>query len=283
MAENIIFENVIDKINLTSTNINSYFDKIDLYNINIYDLFRKIPKYNLIIYIFILFLIYNFITRLTIRLNDILFFFISISLIYFLIKKDYTNFINYVDDKKIQLDFLHKLIFNKEFKYSSSLNTIITPMDLINISYLYLNPLIVDFYYNLRNGITYNISAYIDSVIHANNVIGLEYQFTIGINKTYLNYQVAIEEVKESLNNFNSMLYNMPSTIVSYNKFKESMKILHKLLNSHIDKIGKILKSENKLKEIDLFKMPDDFYDQYNIISADNTKTKDYISVYDMY
>lgn len=283
MAENIIFENVIDKINLTSTNINSYFNKIDFYNVNIYDIVSKIPKYNLVIYIFIIFLIYNFITRLTIRLNDILFFLISTLLIYFLIKKDYTTFINYVDDKKIQLDFLHKLIFNKEFKYSSSLNTIITPIDLINISYLYLNPLIIDFYYNMRNAIIYNISAYIESVIHANNVIGLEYQFTIGINNTYLNYQVAIEEVKESLNNFNSMIYMMPSTIVNYNKFKDSIKILHKLLNQHIQKIGDILKSENKLKEINLFKMPDDFYDQYNIISPDNTKTKDYISIYDMY
>ena len=81
----IIFENIINKINNSTENINSYFENIDIYNTNIYDIIDKIPKYNIIIYIFIIFLIFNFVSRLNIRLNEILTWIICILLLYFLI------------------------------------------------------------------------------------------------------------------------------------------------------------------------------------------------------
>lgn len=280
----IIFENLIDKINLSSNNINQYFEKIDLYNTNIYDILSKIPKYNIIIYILIVFLIFNFVGRLTIRLNEILVFLISIVLIYLLTKKDYTNFIKYTNDKKLQLDYLHKLIFNnKEYDFSSNINTIVKPVNSVHISYLYLNPLIVQFYYDMRQQSIYNISSYINSVVHSNNVIGLEYQSSIGINRTYLNYQLAIDETKNALNELNSVIYKLPSTIVNYKKFNEGIIILHQLLNKHILTMSTLFKNDNKTKEINLDKMPNDFYDDYFIISADDTKTNDYISVFNMY
>ena len=109
----IIFQNIIDKINTSSNNINSYFNNIDYYNTNIYDIYTKIPKSNIIIYIFIVFIVFNFISRLEIRLNEIMTFLVSIVLIYILFKKDYSEFIKYTNVKKSQLDFLHKLIFNR--------------------------------------------------------------------------------------------------------------------------------------------------------------------------
>lgn len=283
MSENIIFKNIFDKISESSDNINNYFKNIDRYNTNIYDIISTLPKYNLIIYIFIIFLIYNFVSKLEIRLNEILIFLICIILIYFLIKKDYSKFIEFTDIKKVQLDYIHSLIFNKKFQYSIKLDSIMKPENIINISYLYLNIPLVDFYYNIRENTRYNISGYLNSIIHSNNVIGLDYQSEIGLNRTYLNYQTAIDETKQALNELNSCIYNLPSTIISYNKFNDSIKILHGLLNQHILNMSKIFKNNNKVKDIDIYSMPDNFYEDYFVIADDDTKMKDYMSVFNMF
>ena len=280
----IIFQNIIDKINTSSNNINSYFENSDYYNTNIYDIYTKIPKSNIIIYIFIVFILFNFISRLEIRLNEIMTFLVSVILIYILFKKDYSEFIKYTNVKKNQLNFLHELMFNsKDVDYAKLSDIFFKPVGHNDKSFLYLNPLIVQFFYNLRNFSQINISAYINSIIHCNNVIALSYQSTIGINRTYLNYELAIEETKKALNDFNSFIYNITSAERSYNKLKDSIKILHSLLNKHISDMAVIFKNENKMGEMSIDKRPDSFYDMYFKIGEDDTKRLDYMSVYDLY
>ena len=280
----IIFQNIIDKVNTSTNNINSYFDNIDYYNTNIYDIYTKIPKSNIIIYILIVFIVFNFISRLEIRLNEIMTFLVSVILIYILFKKDYSEFIKYTNVKKGQLDFLHKLIFNDtDVDYAKVADVFLKPVGNNDKSFLYLNPLIVQFFYNLRNYSQINISSYVNSIIHSNNVIGLYYQSSIGLNRTYLNYELAIEETKKALNDFNSLIYNISSTKKSYNNLEDSIKILHSLLNKHISDMAVIFKNENKMGNMSIDKRPDSFYDMYFKIGENDTKTLDYMSVYDVY
>ena len=279
-----IFGNIIEKITLSTDNINNYFKNIDYYNTNVYDIFTKLPNYNIIIYIFIVCIVYFILNKLTIRLNEILFFFISILLIYFLTKKDYSEFIKFTDNKKIQLEFLHKLMFNTRFYDDVSLlNNVLRPIEKSNLSYLYLNPLIVQFYYDIRQYVRYNISAYVKSIIHTNNLIGFEYQSKIGLNRTYLNFQTAIMESKSALNELNSVIYKIPSTIVTYTKFNNSIKLLQSLLLEILKNIATYFKNDNKVKELNNYSMPDNFYESYFTINSDCTKEKDYISTFDMY
>lgn len=280
----IIFQNIIDKVNTSSNNINSYFENSDYYNTNIYDIYTKIPKSNIIVYIFIVFIVFNFISRLEIRLNEIMTFLVSVILIYILLKKDYSEFIKYTNVKKSQLDFLHKLIFNDtDVDYAKLSDLFFKPDDHNQKSFLYLNPLIVQFFYNLRNYSQVNISAYVNSIIHSNNVIGLYYQSTIGIDRNYLNYELAIEETKKALNDFNSFIYNIASAKKAYNRLEESIKILHSLLNKHISDMAVIFKNDSKMGEMSIYKKPDSFYDMYFKIGDDDTKTEDYMSVYNLY
>ena len=202
--DGFIFKNLLNKINNSSDDINTYFKNDDLYNNNIYEILSKIPKYNIIVYIFIIFLIYNFIKKLEIRLNEILVWIICILLIYLLIKKDYTQFIQYTIVKKNQLEFLHKLMFDDyTWDYEKKNNLLLKPINSNNKSYLYLNPLIVEFFYNIREYSQYNISSYVNSLLHTNNVIGFEYEALIGLNNKYDNYEVAIVESKKALNELN--------------------------------------------------------------------------------
>jgi hypothetical protein len=282
--EDIIFKNVLDNINKTSVNFNNYFDNLDYYNNNIYDIIKKLPKYNIIIYIFIVFILFNFFGRLNIRLNEVLVTFISFVLIYFLIKKDYTEFIEYTKVKKNELNFLHKLMFDDNtWDYERKTNVLVKPLNSNNKSYLYLNPLLVQFFYNIREYSQYNTVSYVNSLLHCNNVIGLEEQSKIGLNNSYENYTVAVDEAKKALNELNSVIYSLPLTLVTYNKFDESIKYLHGLLNQHIRNIGIVFKNYNKHNDFSKEMMPDNFYDSYFSISPDDTKTMGYKSVYNMF
>jgi hypothetical protein len=282
--EGLIFENIIQKITDSSKNINKYFNNYDLYNSNIYDIILKLPKYNIIIYILIIFLIYNFISRLNIRLNDILVFIVCLLVIYLLIKKDYTEFIYYTIDKKKQLDFLHKLMFDEyTWDYEKESNLLVRPITGSNKSYLYLNPALIDFFYNIREYSQYNISSYINALIHSNNVIGFEYQAKIGLNNSYENYDTATLEVKKALNQLNSVIYNLPSSLIGYNKFKDSINILHGLLNQHLIEMSIIFKNNNKEKDINISQMPDNFFERNFYISSNDTKTRDFNPIFDVY
>jgi hypothetical protein len=280
--DSIIFQNIYDKVSNSASNINNYFDNIDYYNNNIYDIIDKLPKYNIIIYIFIITIIYAIISRFQIRLNEILTFLFCYLVIYLLLNKDYKEFIKYTQYKKDQLNFLHKLMFNNNWEYAKH-NSVISKANKNKKSYLYLNPVIVELFYNIREYSQYNVTSYVNSLLHCNNVLGIEYEANIGLDRDYLNYEMAVQETKKALNELNSIIYNLPLDKISYKKLKKSTTLLHELLNKNIKNISVLCKNDNKKTEINMFSKPDNFYDDYFIISSDDTKTSDYNSTFNMF
>jgi hypothetical protein len=277
----IIFHNLIDKINKVSLNINKYFDNFESYDSDIFNIFIKLPNFYYILYILIIFLIFNFISKFEIRLNDILTFFISIIVIYFLIRINFKKFNNYTKTKELQLDFLHKLMFDEDFSYALKDDFIIKPTR--QKSYLYIDPLIVEFFYEIREYSQYNISSFVRSLFHCNNILSIIYDSKIGLNREYLNYETVIFETKGALNELSSVLYNTPNNKITFNKFRYSITKLHKILNQHIYDFGNLIKSENKLEEINLYSRPDNFYDEYFFISPNDTKTLNYQPSFNLY
>lgn len=277
----LIFQNLLDNINQTSTDISSFIKDTKLYDLDIFNILIRLPPYFIIIYILIIFIIFNFLSRFNIRLNDIFSLFISIIILYFLIKGNFKNFSNYTKLKDIQLDFLHKLIFENEYSYALKDDFLIKPHN--EKTYLYTDPLIIDFFYNIKDVSQYNITSFTKSIIHCNNILGLCYEAKIGLNREYFNYETIILESKKALNELNSVIYNIPSSIIIFNKFRNSMLMFQKLLNQHIYDIGLLFKSNNNLDDINLYKRPDNFYDEYFFISPNDTKTENYHSVYNMY
>jgi hypothetical protein len=282
--ENIIFKNIYNKVDNTTKNINNYFDNIDYFNNGIFDILYQIPKYNLIIYIFIVFLFFRFIDSYDIKLNNIFALMIVVIFMYFVlnIKKKNNDYIK--NNNNIKLKFLHKLMFDSEYSMVNSDILLIKPENSLFKSYLYKDTQIIELYYSMRNYSQFNISAYVNSLIHTNNVIGLEDDNKLKVNNSYENYQLAIDETKKAMNELNSIIYNLPSTKISYNKFKNDLQLLHKFLNSYIRSMGERLKNNNRILEnITIDYTPDNFYDSYFVISPDVTKENDYISTFDMY
>jgi hypothetical protein len=281
----IIFKRVIDKINDASSSVIEYFDNFSIYNANFYEILKNIPKQNIVIYLFIALIIFNLIRPLNIRLNEILTFMVCILVIYYLIQKDYSEFTSFIKVKKNQLNFLHKLIFNeKGWSYQIEDEISFQPSILKKKSYLYMNPVIVELFYNARKYVEFNPNAYISSIRHCNNVIGLDYETKIGLNREYYNYDTAVLETKKALNDFQSFIYSIdPLTLQNFPQFLDYQTKLHELLNAHLYNMSILFKEKNKSEELSVDKRPDNFYDMNFFISPDNTKTRDYNSVFDMY
>lgn len=279
----IIFQNLLDSFYESSNKINLFFDNKKFFENDLFIILLDIPKHKYIIYIIITFIIFNFISRLNIKLNELFSFLISCIVIYFLIRIDYTDFSKYTKNKTEEIRFLHKLMYDNKNEYVTANpdNFFIMPIHPYEKSYLYLDPILVQLFIEVRPISSYNISAYVNSLFHCNNIIGIEYESKIGLNREYLNYNTAILEKSKALNAFNSAIYNQPEATIL--KYMESLKILQSILNNHLKVIGEYFKNNNILNDITINSVPNDFYDINFFISPDDTKTKDYISVYNMY
>jgi hypothetical protein len=280
----LIFNNLLEKVGTASENLNDYLNDNKLYNNNIYDILYNLPKNLIVFYILIALLIYFIIKQLNIKLNEILTFLICSIVIYFLIQKDYSSFTKFTKMKNEQLLFLNKIMMNKTYKIENNINNNILDSNIVkDKSYLYLDPLIIDFFYDVRECAKYNISSYTNALKHSNILLGIEYESNIGINRKYYNYEMAVEQSKKALNEFQALIYSIPSTIISYNKFEGSLKILHQILNAHLIKMNQLFQNLTDIENITIDTYPDNFYDMNFFISADDTKTKNYISTYNMF
>jgi len=279
----IIFQNVYDQFFDLSDNINNYFLKMDTYKTDIYYILESLPKSTYIIYIVVIFIIFRFVLSQNITISHLFSFFIALFIVYFLIRYNYSSFMKYISHKSDELKFLNKLMYDhKDFWITAGTNNFfVTSNNNEFTTYLYLDPVVIDLFINIKPMIVFNLSAYVTTLFHVNNVIGIDYQSKIGVNRQYLNYNSAVLEKNKALNSLNSSIYKLPESIIP--KYMKSIKLLHKILSNYLLSIGKYFKNNNKLNDLTVDKMPDDFYDIDFVISADDTKTRDYISVYDMY
>lgn len=263
----IIFNNYLKKSNETNKKVNEFLDKKDLYIPNIFNILNTIPSNNVMFYFFLVLIIYAFLRSREIRINDIFIFLVCVLVVYLLIQKDYVNFIKFTDNKKIQIKFLEKLLFNNNSYETAIIGgeslTINSPN--IKTSYFYYDPIIIEFYYNIRDVINYDISSYINSLTHTNNLLKISYQSNILKENLKENYEQAIIEKDKALNFLSYMIFNVPTNNITYNKYKDSLNILHSRLNAHIDNMAILFKDITKQKNDDTsMYLPTDTFEKNN-------------------
>jgi hypothetical protein len=281
-----IFNNYLDKSNETNKKVTEFLDKKDLYIPNIYNVLNTIPSNNIIFYFFIVLLIYAFLKNREIRLNEIFIFLICILVIYLLIQKDYVKFLTFTDDKKLQIKFLEKLMFQtNNFETAIIGGESLTELNVNSkISYLYYDPIIIEFYYNIRDVIKYNMSSFIDSLLHTNNLLRLSYQSNILKENLKENYEQAIIEKKKSLNSLSYLVFSMPINNILQKKYKDSLDILHTRLNGHINNMAILFKDITRQKNKDTsFYLPSDTFEKNNETQPFDKDNRKSSLTYDLY
>ena len=119
MSELIIRE-IIHNIGKSSQIIIDNFDKLLEPTQNIYHVLEKIPHYKKVLYILLSCIIIFVITKYDIKLNLLFSMFVSVIVIYYFISRDDILEQKFLDDKQIQLKFLHNLLFYERDKYVTS-------------------------------------------------------------------------------------------------------------------------------------------------------------------
>lgn len=278
-----VFARMYDDTAKATRNINNYFEKFEIYNSNLYQILNQIPQYNIVQYLFIGAIIYFIFSFYNIEIKHLFILFISILIIGYLIQKDFGDFNQYISFKKDQLRFINKLCFDGEYfqNFGPKDNMNIFPQ--IKKSYLYRNPLIVEFYYNLREFTQYNLSAYVSSILHTNNIMALHHQIKTGVLNPFANVDTIKNEMTESLNAFSSLIYKAPDSPISTNKLKNSVDALQSLLLFYIIEVEEICQKKNKNIGLNYLSKPDDQLNTQFEVHPNDTKTREYNSVYNLY
>lgn len=278
-----VFARMYDDTAKATRNINNYFEKFEIYNSNLYQILNQIPQYNIVQYLFIGAIIYFIFSFYNIEIKHLFILFISILIIGYLIQKDFGDFNQYISFKKDQLRFINKLCFDGEYfqNFGPKDNMNIFPQ--IKKSYLYRNPLIVEFYYNLREFTQYNLSAYVSSILHTNNIMALHHQIKTGVLNPFANVDIIKNEMTESLNAFSSLIYKAPDSPISTNKLKNSVDALQSLLLFYIIEVEEICQKKNKNIGLNYLSKPDDQLNTQFEVHPNDTKTREYNSVYNLY
>jgi hypothetical protein len=281
----IIFSKIYNKSYEVMNNINSSIIDNNKFKTDIVDLLFEMPSYYIVIFIFISFIIYFVYSKLEIRLNDILIFLIIVLFFYIMLKANSKVFYNFIKEKDVKLNFLHKLMFDtRNWTNNNTNNNLnVLPSGYFKKSYLYLNPDIIDLYYNVRDYSQYNIEAYVNSLIHTNNLLKLSYESKNLKMNEYGNYTIAIDEMNKSLNEFSTFIYNAPLTGETYKKIHSSILLLRSLLTSELEDMNIAFKNNNKTENLTIHSRPDDFYDINFLISPNDVKDINYMPNYNIY
>ena len=279
-----IFSNFYDTASTTMDNLNRFIDKSINGNSDIINIVNTIPKYYIIIYIFIGLLIFSVVSKLNVEIKHIMIFLIAYVVIGYLFKNNFFQFNNFITDYNNKLKFINKFMFNTEFVSNISNNNInILPATSRKKSYFYLNPLLIDFFYDSRQFVVYNVSSFVNTLIHCNNILGLCYQMKNNIDKSWNNYNIVKIEMEKALNEYSSIIYNVPLGSLSQDNLKDYTDELQKILQNEVHQLDILFKNENKVKELNIYSRPDDFYNVVHTINPDDTTAKNYMPNYSLY
>ncbi len=269
MSEKLILKKVYTEGEKASSYINAYFENYSLYNYSLYDQLKHISSEKIVYYLFGGLLLFAFFHRLAVQPSHILAFLTLCIILYYLIQKDYSDFIHYTKNKSNELKFLNEMLMNSSSNWSIHNN-----LDQMNIkpelrqSYLHYNPYLVQFYYNTREMSIYNIESYVDSLTHCNNMIGLLVQMRNNLENPFQDYKSAIEEYKKCMNAFKSIVFKSPSGRSGDKKLNDSIHTLQTLLMALLKEMEMICKNKNKVNGLQTNSMPDDALEMHTLIDG---------------
>lgn len=99
--------------------------------------------------------------------------------------------------------------------------------------YLYTAPILSNFLYDIKDYALDNYDAFCQMVISVNNLLMIEYESYMGLRYIGDNVDEAKIQMNNALNNLHSIIYLLPSTSISNEKFTHNMKLFQRLLYSH--------------------------------------------------
>lgn len=233
-------------------NINDFFininnlnnNKTKIYPKNDYELLSTNNNQN-IFYLIVIFigiiyiLIYN---KFDVKYLFYLFF--TYFVIKFILEYHYTIDINNKNNNNNKKDFITKILFNneyfKEYIFDDKIN------NTKNISYFNNNYNLIDFLWNIREYLNYSKKNYKEILISSNLLLKYYYSIINDSEDINKNYNIFNKYFKETMNNFQSLIYSIPTNINNNYLFNSYMKELYNILELYKKQV-EIKKKDSKI------------------------------------
>ena len=259
MSQKLIWKRLLEESERASIQTQQYLEDQPFHQASLYDQLHHMSQTHIVSYLVFGFLLFALFRKLEIGLQHIFWFALFLIVVYYWIQKDYGDFMGYTKEKRDQLQFLNKMLFQNYTQWSQHNNQDeINVQPLLRKSYLHYHPYLVDFYYNVRECSIYNIQCYGDSLAHCNNMIGLLVSMRNGLENPFANYQTSLVENKKCINALKSVVYQYPTGEASNEKFDAMMDTLQRLLNGILKEMIVICKKKNDTEGLNLLSMPND-------------------------
>ena len=250
MSNNIILKFLLNNISKKLTSDEYQKLKEDpVKDLSIFELVNIVGRNRLFGFSLILFIIFAYFLRANITIG-VFFGFLFLSTIFYIYFKYLVfNLKDFTTNQQEKIIFLNTLLNQSNKTMSDSLlstneNWIILGDQ--KKSYLYLNPVVIDFYYKNKYILNYSYGNFVRSLNHINNMIKLEKQIEEGLDNRGNQYTLLLMLEKRCLNEFQSTIYELPSATATNQAFQKNLNFLHKITQNIIKNAENKINEQNK-------------------------------------
>jgi len=148
------------------------------------------------------------------------------------------------------------------------------------ISFLEYEPKLTDFFFDIKYYIDDNLTAYRKSLLATNNILRYGYNLENNLmQQPEQLYTLILQEYKEALNNFQSLIYKLTSHQVNNDLFQRNMEKLKNLLDKQLEKAKIKIKDGYNKYDLNIWSLPN----PNNLELANDIKDKNYSPHYSFF
>ena len=247
---------------------------------NIYENLKLISSERIFNYIVFFIIIVVIVHSLSIETKHIFAIIISVIILYIYIQKDTQEQLDFDYENELKHKFLNEFLFiDKPYNiYDIDHNDELYIGDNEeSISYLIKSRILINYLYNIRDYATLHPSAYNKLLYNINNILKNRIQLELGLVNCSQTIDIINDEKTNALNNFQSIIYRLPSTNVSNNRYKQDFKLLTQLLEAEIDYMKNLCNKLQNSKDINISDKPYGLDYGPKPSSNDNYNTFDFV------
>ena len=229
LIKNLLYN--FNKNNLLS--INNFENNIN-YTKNIYESIDSSSSINKFIYLLIIIFSLFIFSKISVKINYICGIIVAFILILLYVQYNNNNYEINNKELKYKLKFIEENLFQKKDYEKFRLYDPLSP---INKSYFYNFKLFIDFLYDIKNYSKYTLKIY-QEILNSTNIflkLYLDINNNIDVNK---NKDLAQKYFKLSMNNYQSLIYSIPSNQLQYKTFNKKMKIFYNIFQIYLKDIN---------------------------------------------
>jgi hypothetical protein len=267
---NIIFNRLLNDIGINVQKQNTKSEKYNINKLNISEKIIEINNKNILYYLFIFIFIFLFFNRIKITINHIFSLIIFVIILNYLLNHNLNDQQNYYNKKNKQINFLNKYLFNNQKELNYNLDNKLYSKKYL--SYFYIDPILVDFLYSIKELVNYNSQNYGQVLLNCNNILTIRNDTKLGLENIEQNYQNANFEKKKALNSLESIIISLPMNNIFDKKLENAVSILQEILDKHLNYILKFIKIKQLDKNYSINDIPLDLLKSDSLINPHNTK-----------